>query len=110
MAIALTLHRSQGLNAKRGNQMAPGSVFSARGEIMWLADRIPGYTVISAATNALRVEHETTATDFTLDTSTWLPVRTAGTRRLYARNTGCWQIVIEPVFTRPLEVSGSLAS
>jgi hypothetical protein len=45
---------------------------------LWLADRTPGYTVTSPAPNALRIEHDGSATDFTLDPATWLPVKTAG--------------------------------
>ena len=45
---------------------------------MWLADRNPGYTVTSPAPNVLRIEHDGTASDFTLDPATWLPVKTAG--------------------------------
>jgi hypothetical protein len=45
---------------------------------VWLADRIPGYSVTSPAADVLRIEHEGTATDFTLNPDTWLPVKTAG--------------------------------
>ena len=45
---------------------------------MWLADRMPGYTVTSPAPNVLRIEHDGDANDFTLDTATWLPVKTSG--------------------------------
>ena len=44
---------------------------------MWLADRISGYTVTSPAPNVLRIERDGNATDFTLDPSTWLPLRTS---------------------------------
>jgi hypothetical protein len=45
---------------------------------MWLADRMPGYTVTSPAPNVLRIEHDGDANDFTLDTATWLPAKTSG--------------------------------
>jgi hypothetical protein len=45
---------------------------------MWLADRMPGYTVTSPAPNVLRIAHNGAADDFTLDPATWLPVKTAG--------------------------------
>jgi hypothetical protein len=45
---------------------------------MWLADRTPGYAVTSPAPNVLRIEVGGTATDFTLDSATWLPMKTAG--------------------------------
>jgi hypothetical protein len=45
---------------------------------MWLADRMPGYTVTSPAPNVLRIEHDGDANDFTLDTTTWLPAKTSG--------------------------------
>jgi hypothetical protein len=44
---------------------------------MWLADRNPGYVVTSLAPNVLRIERDGTATDYTLDPVTWLPVKTA---------------------------------
>ena len=44
----------------------------------WLADRTPGYTVTSPASNVLRIEHDGNATDFTLDPSTGLPLKSAG--------------------------------
>jgi hypothetical protein len=45
---------------------------------LWLADRMPGYTVTSPAPNVLRIEHDGNATDFTLDPATWLPVKSSG--------------------------------
>jgi hypothetical protein len=45
---------------------------------MYLADRIPGYVVTSPAPNVVRIAHDGTATDFTLDPNTWLPIKTAG--------------------------------
>src|SRR5215831_1593190 len=45
---------------------------------MWLADRTPGYTAASPAPNVLRIEHDGSATDFTLDPATWLPVKSSG--------------------------------
>jgi hypothetical protein len=45
---------------------------------VWLADRIPGYTVTSPAPNVVRIAHDGTASDFTLDPTTWLPIKMAG--------------------------------
>jgi hypothetical protein len=45
---------------------------------LWLADRLPGYTVTSPAPNALRIEHDGSATDFTLDPATWRPLKSSG--------------------------------
>jgi hypothetical protein len=45
---------------------------------MWLADRIPGCTVTSPRPNVLRIEHDGSASDFTLDPATLLPIKTAG--------------------------------
>jgi hypothetical protein len=44
---------------------------------LWLADR-QGYAVTSPNTNVLRIEHDGDATDFTLDSVTGLPLKTAG--------------------------------
>jgi hypothetical protein len=44
----------------------------------WLADRTPGYKVTSPAANVLRIEHDGSATDFTLDPATSLPAKSAG--------------------------------
>jgi hypothetical protein len=44
----------------------------------WLADRIPGCIITSPAANVVRIEHDGTADDFTLDPATGLPVKTAG--------------------------------
>jgi hypothetical protein len=44
----------------------------------WLADRRPGYAVTSPNSGVLRIEHDGTATDFTLDPATNLPVKSAG--------------------------------
>jgi hypothetical protein len=45
---------------------------------LWLADRMPGFTVTSPKPNVLRIEHDGKATDFTLDPSTSLPAASAG--------------------------------
>lgn len=45
---------------------------------LWLADRIPGYSVTAPKPDVLRIEHDTKATDFTLDPATGLPVTSAG--------------------------------
>jgi len=45
---------------------------------MCLADRTQGYIVTSPASNVLRIEHDGNATDFTLNTATWLPHKTSG--------------------------------
>jgi hypothetical protein len=45
---------------------------------VWLADRVPGYTVTSPAVNVVRIAHDGTASDITLDPTTWLPVKTVG--------------------------------
>jgi len=42
---------------------------------MWLADRNPGYVVTSPTTNVLRIAHDGTASDMTLDPATWLPLK-----------------------------------
>jgi hypothetical protein len=44
---------------------------------LWLADRNPVYTVTSPAQNVLRIAHDMTAVDLTLDAATLLPVKTA---------------------------------
>jgi hypothetical protein len=44
---------------------------------MWLADRNPGYVVTSPAANVLRTAHDGTASDTTLDPSTWLPLKSS---------------------------------
>ena len=44
---------------------------------MWLADSMPGYIVTSLAPNVLHIAHDGTATDYTLDSSTWLPAKSA---------------------------------
>ncbi len=44
----------------------------------WLADRVPGFTVSSAAPNVLRIAHGDNADDFTLDPATWLPIKSSG--------------------------------
>jgi hypothetical protein len=44
----------------------------------WLADRTPGYTVSSPAANVLRVERGDSATDFTLDPASGLPLKSSG--------------------------------
>jgi len=45
---------------------------------LWLADRLPGYKVTSSTPQVLRIEHGDTATDFTLDPVTSLPVKSSG--------------------------------
>jgi hypothetical protein len=44
---------------------------------VWLADRIPGCVVTSPAPNVVRIVHDGTASDITLDPSTWLPAKLA---------------------------------
>ena len=44
---------------------------------VWLADRIPGYTVTSPGPNLVRIARDGTASDITLDPITWLPVKSA---------------------------------
>lgn len=44
---------------------------------LWLADQVPGYTVTSSKSNAVRIEHEGRATDFMLDPVTKLPLSSA---------------------------------
>lgn len=44
---------------------------------LWLADRIPGYTVTSPAPNVVRIAHDGTAVDLTLDPATWLPAKSS---------------------------------
>src|SRR5262245_38632009 len=44
----------------------------------WLADRTPGYVVTSPKNKILRIEHDGSATDFTLDPATYLPLKSAG--------------------------------
>jgi len=44
----------------------------------WLADRIPGYTVSSPASNVLRIKRDGAAEELTLDPATWLPIKTVG--------------------------------
>jgi hypothetical protein len=46
---------------------------------LWLADRNPGYIVTSLAPNVLRIEHDGSANDFTLDPASWLPIVTHST-------------------------------
>jgi hypothetical protein len=53
------------------------SYFSGFDLRVWLADRIPGYAVTSAAPNVLRIAHDGTAIDITLDPSTYLPAKSA---------------------------------
>ena len=45
---------------------------------LWLADRIPGFTVTSPRANVIRIAHDGAATEFTLDPTTWLPLKTNG--------------------------------
>jgi len=44
---------------------------------LWLADRIPGYTITSPAPNVVRISRDGRATDITLDPVTRLPVKQA---------------------------------
>jgi len=44
----------------------------------WLADRVPGFTVSSPGRNVLRIAHGDNADDFTLDSTTWLPIKSSG--------------------------------
>jgi len=43
----------------------------------WLADQTPGFSVTSPGPNVVRVNHDGTATDFTLDPVTNLPLKSA---------------------------------
>lgn len=45
---------------------------------MWLADRTPGYIVTSPRPNVLRIAHDGSANDFTLDPVTGLPLKSSG--------------------------------
>ena len=45
---------------------------------LWLADRMAGFTVSSPGPNIIRIAHDGTATDFTLDPTTSLPIKTNG--------------------------------
>jgi hypothetical protein len=45
---------------------------------LWLADKIPGYTVTSPRPNVVRIQHRAGATDFTLDPVSAMPIRTNG--------------------------------
>lgn len=45
---------------------------------LWLADQIPGCVVTSPRPNVLRIEHDGTATDLTIDAATNLPVSSSG--------------------------------
>jgi hypothetical protein len=64
-------------------ELAGGELEFAKGYLsgfelnLWLAD-LRGYTVTSPGPNVLRIEHDGTATDFTLDPVTRLPVKSAG--------------------------------
>jgi len=64
-------------------ELSGGELEFARGYLsgfelnLWLADRL-GYLVTSPRPNVLRIEHDGTATDFTLDPGTRLPVKEAG--------------------------------
>ena len=44
----------------------------------WLADRVAGFTVSSPAPNVLRIAHGDNADDFTLDSTTALPLKSSG--------------------------------
>jgi len=64
-------------------ELAGGELEFARGYLsgfelnLWLAD-VRGYTVTASKTNVLRIEHDGSADDFTLDPDTWLPVKSNG--------------------------------
>lgn len=45
---------------------------------LWLADQLPGYKVTSSTPQVLRIQYGDTATDFTLDPLSSLPVKSAG--------------------------------
>ena len=45
---------------------------------LWLADKMPGYSVTSPRANVVRIQHAAGATDFTLDSVTGLPIKTNG--------------------------------
>lgn len=45
---------------------------------LWLADQLPGYRVTSPGANVLRIECGSEATDFTVDSRTNLPLKSAG--------------------------------
>ncbi len=45
---------------------------------LWLADQLRGYTATSPRPHVLRIEHDSTATDLTLDPVTSLPLKSAG--------------------------------
>jgi hypothetical protein len=45
---------------------------------VWLADRIPGYTITSPGPNVLRVSVNQQANNTTVDPNTWLPVKETG--------------------------------
>jgi hypothetical protein len=68
----------------RAVELAGGELEFARGYLsgfeldMWLADRKPGFTVTAPKPNVLRIEHEGTADDFVVDSSTGLPLTSAG--------------------------------
>jgi hypothetical protein len=42
---------------------------------LWLADRIPGYTISSPIPNVIRIANENRTTDIVLDPVTWLPLK-----------------------------------
>jgi len=64
--------------------LAGGELKFARGYLsgfelnLWLADRLAGYKVTSSTPQVLRIEHGDTATDFTLDPVTSLPMKSSG--------------------------------
>jgi hypothetical protein len=65
-------------------ELAGGELQFARGYLsgfelnQWLADQLSGYRVTASAPHVLRIEHGATATDFTLDPVTHLPLKSAG--------------------------------
>ena len=64
--------------------LADGELEFARGYLSgfelnaWLADQVPGYRLTAPAAHVLRIEHGTSATDYTLDPATNLPLKSAG--------------------------------
>ena len=45
---------------------------------VWLADRMPGYTITSPAPNVVQIATKKDANDTTLDPKTWLPIKESG--------------------------------
>ena len=76
--------RDQFQTTGKAIDLAGGELEFARGYLrgfeltLWLADRTPGYSVTSPRPNVLRIARQGAATDFTLDVTTWLPVKSSG--------------------------------